>query len=166
MKTIPISKIGSDIRFDSFDCGIDELNEYLKKYARQNDRKNIGKTVVCLNDNEVIGYITVCTASISKNDVPPVKNVYLPKYPVPAIRIARFAVDLKYQNQGIGRRLLWHTFQAILAISEEVGCKLIVVDSKDNAIGFYKHFGFIPLLDNEQSLFIFIETIRDALSDN
>lgn len=29
---------------ENFDCGVPELNQYLKKYARQNQRKGIAKT--------------------------------------------------------------------------------------------------------------------------
>jgi len=33
---------------DNFDCGVSELNEYLKKYAKQNDKNGIAKTWVAI----------------------------------------------------------------------------------------------------------------------
>ncbi|MEQ9373025.1 MAG: hypothetical protein RIG63_28990 [Coleofasciculus chthonoplastes F3-SA18-01] len=51
---------------DTFDCGCRVLNEYLKKYARQNHQKVIAKTFVAipaLGGLKVDGYYTISLIS-------------------------------------------------------------------------------------------------------
>lgn len=45
---------------DAFDCGVPKLNEYLKQYAAQNDKKGIAKTFVAIleeNSNQICCYL-------------------------------------------------------------------------------------------------------------
>ncbi|MFN6156592.1 MAG: hypothetical protein ACK4YK_19015, partial [Dolichospermum sp.] len=47
---------------DNFDCGVSELNEYLKKYAKQNDKKGIAKTWIAILDDkegDALGYYSI-----------------------------------------------------------------------------------------------------------
>ena len=41
------------VKRENFDCGVGELNEYLQKYARQNHKKGIAKTVSLRLSSEV-----------------------------------------------------------------------------------------------------------------
>lgn len=55
------------MRKESFDCGVVELNDYLKRYARQNHERGIAKTFVAIpesGDKEVAGYYSVSMAEI------------------------------------------------------------------------------------------------------
>ncbi len=47
-----------------FDCGKPELNEYLKKFARQTQDRDGAKTYVALNRNPVIAYYTLVVSNI------------------------------------------------------------------------------------------------------
>ncbi|MCL1474516.1 hypothetical protein [Argonema antarcticum] len=50
--------IDGSVRRVNFDCGIPELNEYLKKYARQNHERGIAKTFVAIplyGNSDVLG---------------------------------------------------------------------------------------------------------------
>lgn len=61
---LPIEK---KYKKDSFDCGYRVLNEYLKKYARQNHQKGIAKTFVALLESDGIkvdGYYTLSASII------------------------------------------------------------------------------------------------------
>lgn len=58
---------------DSFDCGYRVLNEYLKKYARQNHQKGIAKTFVALPESgglKVDGYYTLSASVIEYESFP------------------------------------------------------------------------------------------------
>ncbi|MEG3859930.1 hypothetical protein [Microcoleus sp. herbarium12] len=52
MKWIFCAIDDSRLKREAFDCGIPELNEYLKKYARQNDRRGIAKTFAVIVDSK------------------------------------------------------------------------------------------------------------------
>ena len=53
----------------SFDCGIEELNEFVKKHARQNADKDVSRTyaAVAPSSSRVLGYYTICAGSVDKS---------------------------------------------------------------------------------------------------
>ncbi len=58
---------------NSFDCGYPTLNDYLKKYARQNHLKGIAKTFVAVPASgglKVDGYYTVSASIIESEFLP------------------------------------------------------------------------------------------------
>jgi GNAT superfamily N-acetyltransferase len=69
----------------------------------------------------------------------------LPSYPLPILRLARLAVDERYQGHGIGRLLLRVMLELALDMRDRVGCIGIVVDAKPDAIAFYSSLGFKPI---------------------
>ena len=88
---------------ENFDCGNSLLNNFLKKYAYQNqNRYLIGVTYVIHIKSQIIGYITLSASSIKKVNIQANK----PYENIPVLRIARLAVDKSYQKKGIGKRLL------------------------------------------------------------
>lgn len=144
---------------DEFDCGVMELNAFLKKHAFQNQKNHINKTFVAVerggieqsDKKNVLGFYTLSTGQISFDALP--KECKHPKYPVSIARLARLATDLKYQEQGVGGFLLHDALQKIKTASELVGIFAIVVDAKDDkAKSFYQHYGFASLEETELTL--------------
>ena len=150
-------------KIGDFDCGNKSLNDYLTKYAHQNELKNLSRTYLFIDNNEVIGYITLCNAQMDFNELPDKIVNKIPKYPIPCVRIARLAVDKKHQQNGIGKQLLSFGFKKVLLISNSVGVKLIVVDAKPESKTFYEKYGFISLPKNNLTYFLPIETILQAV---
>ena len=162
MKIVPIGKINKkDI--ESFDCGVDALNDFFKKYAIQNDKKNIGKTFVCSNEKEIVGFYTLSNAQIAFNELSGSLAKGLPRYPIPCIRIARLAVDKKYQNKGKGSFLLRDALLRIVNLSFQTGIYFVIVDAKDSSKSFYEHYGFIKLNDVDLTYLLAVETIKKAI---
>src|SRR6476620_1838982 len=80
---------------ENFDCGVPELNQYLKKYARQNQRKGIAKTWVAIpqdGDGQVAGYYSISMAALQLELLPENYRRGLPRYPLPVMRIGKLAV--------------------------------------------------------------------------
>ena len=147
-----------------FDCNIGVLNEFLSKYAQKNDALGIGKTFVALNEkDEVAGYFTLATAQISFESIPTEFRGKLPKYPIPALRIARLAVDKDFQGKGVGKWLLSQAFIKAVQVAEVTGLYFIIVDAKESSKSFYEHYGFQKLNDGELCYFILVETVRKAI---
>lgn len=135
----------SDIR-EGFSCGEPELDRFLERYAWQNQRRyHLGVTYVAVDDatRRVLGYFTLAAASVSPDgSVAPAPGGY---EELPAIRIARLAVDRRMQGIGLGSELLRAACTIALAESERVGCAGLIVDALPEAIGFYEQFGFKPM---------------------
>jgi GNAT superfamily N-acetyltransferase len=162
MKIIPINEINKE-DIDSFDCGVEALNDFFRKYAIQNDRKNIGKTFVCSNEKEIVGFYTLSNAQIAFNDLSGSLAKGLPRYPIPCIRIARLAVDKKYQKEGCGSFLLRDALLRIVNLSFQTGIYFVIVDAKESSKKFYEHYGFIKLEGADLTYLLKVETIKRAL---
>lgn len=161
---IEILGIEENHRREEFDCGEDTLNGYLRRYARQNHERNIARTFVVVDkNNRVLGYYSLASASIEFDLLPAAYAKRVPKYPVPAVRIARLAVDRSVKGEGLGGKLLADALQRILTASSEVAVKVVLVDAKSEAAtDFYRHYGFMELIDAPKTLFLPIETVIKA----
>ncbi len=158
-----IQPISRHVDLTTFDCGTPALNDYLQKYARQNHNRNIGKTFLALGKDgkEILGYYTASASEIDTETLPETHSKHLPRYPVPAMRIGRLAVDKSHQGQGIGAELLWDAFRRAINVSNEIGIYAVAVDAKDaKASAFYLKYGFIPLTHKPLAFFLPIETIK------
>ena len=130
----------------SFDCGVDPLNEYLKKYALQNQRKAASVTYVATRDHDrVVGYYTLAYGSIAFDEASESIRKGLGKYPIPVMLLARLAVDVTEKGSGLGKSLLRDALLRTLRALDIAGLRAMLVHAKDdNAKAFYERFGFQP----------------------
>lgn len=163
LSLVPISKT---LQKAPFDCGYPVLNEYFRLYALKNDRMSIGKTFVAVDKDEgVVGYMTLASAQVEAWSLPEEMRAKLPRYPVPAFRIARLAVDTRFQGSGTGSWLLHQALERALSVSAEVGLYAVIVDAIDEkAKGFYLKYGFEAFTEYPLTLFLPMATIARALS--
>lgn len=159
----PVSKA---LQKQPFDCGNPILNDYFRLYAFKNDQLSIGKTFVALNDlDTVTGYMTLANAQIEVDLLPETLKAKLPRYPIPAFRIAKLAVDLRYQGSGVGSWLLRSALEKALSVSASVGIYAVIVDAIDEkAKSFYVKYGFVAFSEYPLTLFLPITTIASAYS--
>lgn len=154
-----------DRSFDraSFNCESDELNIYFKKYARQNHEKRIASTFVATSGTDskrICGYYSICTGAFSFELLPENYSKKLPRYDLPAILIARLARDLSFRGQGLGEELLMDAILRAVHVAEIVAVFAVIVEAKnEKAKEFYQRYGFIPLLDSTNLLFLSMENI-------
>lgn len=155
--------IDGSVSREDFNCGNLELNDYLKKYALADDEKGIAKTFVAVPQagaKTVLGYYSTSMAEIKRESLPESYTKKLPRYPLPAMRIGKLAVDKSMQGRGLGRELLMQCFRSAVKFSSEIGLFLITVDAIDEqAKAFYLKYGFIAFEDNDLSLFIPMKTV-------
>ncbi len=159
-KTLPILEVTPSMYRD-FSCGYAQLDEYLKRFAKTNHKKNIGKTFVLIFDDVVAGYYTVSMGEIEFSTLSDELRSSLPKYPIPVARIGRLAVHSAFQGKGFGKYLLVDALKRIVEASQTVAAFAVVVDAKDNkSKAFYTNFGFIAYKDEPLSLFLPLATFK------
>jgi GNAT superfamily N-acetyltransferase len=155
--------IDSTFNREAFDCGNEQLNTYLKRFARQNHDRNISRTFVALknpDDTEIAGFYSICMAQVSHTSFPAKDQRRLPRYPVPAMRLSQLAVNQSAQGQGLGKVMLARALDTSVELSETVGIYAVVVDAIDeSARNFYLKYGFTPFIDQPMSLFISVNSI-------
>ncbi len=141
----------------NFDCGNEQLNIYLKQYARQNHELGIAKTFVALPtaaSSTIAGFYATCAGSITFESFP-ASEKRLPRYPIPVMRIAQLAVDRQFQGVRLGEELLMEALQRAILVRDVTGIYAIVVDAVDEAAGrFYERYEFQALTDRPNSLFL------------
>ncbi len=146
-----------------FDCGQLVLNEWLRQRAGQFDRKDLSRTFVAVRpgDPQVLGYYALSSHRVVYRSLPEEEGRKLPAIDVPVVLLGRLAVDRTVQGQGVGGLLLVDVLRRTLHLAEQLGIRAIEVDALDQAARrFYLKFGFQPLLDDPQHLFLPLHVIR------
>lgn len=142
---------------DSFDCGIVDLNGFLKKFARQNEDLAIARTFVARRPKDLLvgGYYTLRTGQVEASAIPPEETKRFPQYPVPVVHLARLAVDKTAQGQRLGETLLMDALERALAASRSVAAYAVeVVSIDDSARRFHLKYGFKELIDDQFHLYL------------
>ena len=144
-----IRPLDASINAEDFQCGQEHLDDYIRRYASQDVRRNVARVFVATPENDpqhLSGFFTLSAGSVSCSSLPASLARKLPRYPVPVALIGRLAVDKKSQGNGLGSILLADACQKVSQASAVLAVAGIIVDAKDDAaISFYKHFGFITL---------------------
>ena len=165
MRTVALDKKRHDRK--RFDCGIKALNIYLQMMENQQSAKDNTRTFVLedkKNPQYIIGYYTLTMTTIDLDDLP--LNLQKKHHNTTSGGlIARLAVDKRYKRQGFREWLLVDALQRLLDASDSVAFPLVVVDAKDGVSEFYKKFGFLTFLDEDNKLFITIDSVRKSFSD-
>lgn len=160
----PISKVHDR---GTFDCGVAELNEFLRRHARQSHEKGGAKTFVASpvdNGNHILGFYSLSPASIDYARTPARVRKGLARHDVPVFRLGRLAVDLAMQGHSLGGQLLLAAGRRCILATAEVGGVALLIDAKnERAAGWYETYGALALLDAPQSLLLPLATIEAAL---
>jgi GNAT superfamily N-acetyltransferase len=125
----------------SFSCGQPSLEEWLSKYARQNqDAHNATTYVLTDEEAKVWGYYSLAMSSVSREHLPGLRNA---PEPIPGILIGRLAVHDAVRGTGLGADLLRDALERSLAASTEIAARVVLVHALDeDGKAFYEHFGF------------------------
>ena len=159
-----IAKLHSDYDVSGFDCGVEVLNIYLKRFARQNQKAEAAQTYVALMDGVVIGYYTLVAGEIALEGAPERLRKGLGRYPVPMMLLARLAVQSGLQGRGVGSGLLRDATLKTIQAADIAGVRALVVDAKnDAAFQFYRRHGFEPGFDSMFRLYMLVADIRRSL---
>jgi len=159
--------IGRQHDRSTFDCGVAALNDYLKRYARQNHDSGGAKTFVAVSPDSsttILGYYTISPGAVAFARVPALVTRKLGRYEVPVFRLARLAVSRTLQDHGLGADLLLAAGERAIAVAQEVGGVALAIDAKDDrAAAWYERFGALRLVDDRLKLILPLDTIRLAL---
>lgn len=159
-----IEKLQPHHAVDAFDCGQDALNRFLQQYALPTQLSGGAHTYVGVADDTVIGYYALAAGSVEHAQAPERVKKGLAKHAIPVMLLARLAVDLRWQQQGVGAALLKDATLRTLQAAEIAGIRALVVHAKDEgARQFYERFDFHPSPTDPLHLFILLKDLRNAM---
>jgi GNAT superfamily N-acetyltransferase len=153
--------------FKPFDCGNEDLNDFLFNDSKINSRYLRYATTVLETEDRIIAYYSLANDLLTVRDVEDFRedidsNIdididYWEKFYAqahyPALKIGRLAVDKDFQSMGLGRIIIDSLVNSFSNNSKS-GCQFITVDAvndhdKYRAINFYEKNGFrlLTMLD-------------------
>lgn len=160
--------LDSEHRVSGFDCGVGSLDIWLVKHARAAAGAGSARTYVVLDSEQgrVVGYHALSLASIEHSEATERASSGMPKHPIPAMLLARLAVDRAVQGKGIGAFLLRDAMSRALSVAEQAGMRLLLVHAlSEEARAFYEHFGFEASPTDAMNLQLLVKDIRLALDN-
>ncbi|NOT11192.1 MAG: GNAT family N-acetyltransferase [Methylococcaceae bacterium] len=159
MQILPLT--GSHDR-QAFDCGRQELNDWLVRVARQHQDKGLSKTFVATLEqtpDRICGYYALTLAELENRHLPEAWRKKLPQR-IPGVRLGRLAVDKHYHGKGLGGLLIVDALTRARRIYTEAGGIGLFVDAIDEqAAGYYLRLGFQAAPDNPLLLFLSVKDV-------
>jgi GNAT superfamily N-acetyltransferase len=160
-EALQIEKLRRDHAVDAFDCGREELNRFLVRFAYPNQQAGASQTYLGLAGEEVIGFYTLVVGQVAYAGAPERLTKGLARHPVPIMLLARLAVSTAWQGRGVGAGLLKDAMRRTLQAADIAGIRAFAVHAKDEAArGYYERFGFIPSPTDPFHLFVLVKDLR------
>lgn len=156
-----IRKLGLNDQVSQFDCGDEDLNDFIINDAPLYRKTLLAMTYVLIhkNTNKVVAYFSVANDRISINDFPTntdfnrfrkhkfVNQKRLKSYP--AIKLCRLGIDKSIQGMQIGTFLI-DFISTMFVTDNKSGCRFLTVDAYYNAIPFYLKNEFVFLSSEDE----------------
>jgi ribosomal protein S18 acetylase RimI-like enzyme len=144
-----IRKLEPGLDLAHFHCGSAPLDEYIRRYAGQDVRRNLARVFVATPQTDparLAGFFSLGAGSVNVAELPNSLRRKLPLYPVPVPLLGRLAIDAEFQGKGLGSILLVDACRKIAQASTILAVAGLVAEAKtESAAAFYRHFGFIDL---------------------
>lgn len=151
---------------DSFDCGSEQLNRFLTRYALQNQQAEASRTYVALWDDAIVGYYTLVVGEVAYQDAAERLRKGLARHPVPVMILARLAVVRESQGKGFGAGLLKDAALRCLQAADIAGIRAFVVHAKDEAArAFYERYDFSQSPTDPLHLFVLVKDLRASATN-
>jgi GNAT superfamily N-acetyltransferase len=152
---------------DGFRCGVASLDTWLVEHAPGADASGSARSYVVVDEerDRVVGYYALTVASLEREEATGRASRGMPRHPIPAMLLARLAVDESVQGEGLGAMLLADAMQRTLLVPEETGIRLLLVHAVNvEARSFYLHFGFEVSPSDPMNLQLLIKDIRATIA--
>jgi len=146
-----------------FACGKSPLDEFLKLHALDKQNAMLSRTyVVTIEDSRVIAYYTLAHVNVLQAEAPKKFARGMPST-IPAILLARLAVDQSFQGLGLGRSMFSDALLRTWVVMKDGSApvRFFVVDAKDeDAAAFYLRQQMLPSPVNPSRLFLHYKDLR------
>ncbi len=111
----------------------------------------------------IVGYFAIAPHLVERDSTPTRIARGAPRQ-IPAILLAKLALEQRSQGSGLGRVLLVHALEKIVDAAKHAGGKLVVVDAiDDDAAKFYQHHNFVPVPGDPHRLLMKLSTAAREL---
>lgn len=143
----------------TFESGEPVLDEWLRRYAGQNRRRDTAATWVIADTADiVVAYASVAMSAIDRSAAPATLGRQAPD-PIPALLIGRLAVDHAHAGLGLGTALVSHILATAVELNSKAACRAVVATALNpSAHRWWRRLGFQPFELTEQGLDLYLLT--------
>ena len=149
LEIVPFDHSKHDV--STFDCGDDDLNDFLKTDASHYQADHLSFTRLVFLKGELIGYITLLADCIilqtgeKKKALKEARAEHQAILTFPAIKIGRLGIKKEYQKSGVGTHLLNYTIGLVFRLNREmkIGCRFITLDAYPKSVSWYEKKRFV-----------------------
>lgn len=130
----------------AFCSGQPSLDSWLAQHARGAEARRVARTFVWHDgDGVVVAYYSLAAHVLMKEQLPRALGRGSPER-IPAVLVARLALDSRLQGNGLGSVVLAEALGRVVEATTAVAARFVVVDAIDaEAARFYEHHGFTPI---------------------
>lgn len=164
-------KLLPETEFGAFDCGDEDLNDFLVEDAKEFLDKRIATSYILLDGDKIVAYFCLLNDKISRQDVTGTQWKRIKgSFPerkrfgsYPAIKIGRFAVSSEYKGHHIGTDLM-NLLKGMLNDNPNYSAfRYLTVDAYKSAIEFYEKNNFKILsekIENDHTRLMFFDMME------
>ncbi len=130
---------------DDFSSGEASLDDWLHRHSRRAVADGSSRVFVTTEDGScVVGFYALAASSVGPGYATERALKGQPaRRPVPAVLLARLAVDRRHQGRGLGTSLLQDALLRIAGAGEEIGIRVVLVHALgERQRSWYERFGF------------------------
>lgn len=160
--TFQIRKLKKDETISSFDCGDEDLNDFILNESQlyRKARLAVSYVIETLDSFKVIGFFSLANDRVSISDFESktefnrfrkkrfVNDKRIRSYP--AVKICRLAIDVSAKGMALGTFIL-DFIKTYFVLDNKTGCRFITVDAYIDAVPFYLKNKFLPLSQEAES---------------
>jgi GNAT superfamily N-acetyltransferase len=155
--------INEQHNIQGFNSGEESLDIWLKTKAIKNQKANASRTYVASDNERVIAYYVLAFSSVDGSSATGRFRRNMPN-PVPVVILGRLAIDLAYQNKGIGRALVRDAGLRVIQAADTIGIRGLLVQAISiKAKDFYTQLGFEPSLIDPMTLMVTLDDLKAAI---
>jgi predicted N-acetyltransferase YhbS len=127
----------------TFSSGTATLDDWLRRRALANQESGATRTfVVCAEENKVVAYYALASGGVAAVSATGRFRRNMPD-PIPVAILARLAIDISCQRQGLGRALVQDAARRVMNAAGTLGIRGILVHAvSEEARAFYEATGF------------------------
>ena len=171
---------GGDLRIEVFDparhdragfsCGVDRLDNYLKLSAKKQQKDDMTRVYVAVEDGDVVvlGYHAISLGMMNIDQLAKRPRGAPDHGELPILFLGQVAVNKAAHGQGVGSILMHHVFEKACRVADEAGCFAIVLDvmsdggeaAFEKRRSWYAEFGFQPFVSNQARMFMTMKHAR------
>lgn len=153
LDTLSVEPLPPAFKAGGFDCGEQELTEYLcDGTADQDQSTSFARTYLVRSNGELVGYFSLLADAIRLElKERPLDSRYST---APAIKLGRMGIDRRFRGQSAGIWILDYIVGLARSLSGAVGIRYVTLDAlrKETLVTWYGAYGFAKNKGHEKGL--------------